>query len=637
MKLIIVESPTKAKTISRFLDRDFKVESSYGHIRDLPKSKLGIDTEKDFEPTYIIPAKSRKRVNELKKDAEKAKEIILATDEDREGEAIAWHLIQALGLGISKSQFPISKQIQNSKSQIPNVKRIVFHEITEKAIKDALGNPRAIDFNLVDSQQARRILDRLVGYELSPFLWEKIFRGLSAGRVQSVAVRLIVDREREIKAFIPQEFWSIIATLSTCHVDVPRQRGRLESFDAKLIKKDGSVLDKFAIKNKDEADAILQDLKGAEYKVEKVAKKEIKRTPKPPFTTSTLQQEAANKLHFSAKQTMMFSQQLYENGFITYMRTDSVNLSEDSLKSAKEIINKNFGKEYSLAEPRRFKTKLKFSQEAHEAIRPTDPENTPAILKTKLDAGQQKLYDLIWRRFMACQMKEAIFDSTVVDILGSRTSKGSPASPNYTFRVSGSVIKFDGWLRVYPEKITETILPQLTENEILEFIKLTANQHFTEPPPRYSEATLIKALEEYSIGRPSTYAPTISTIQTRNYVAKNEQRKFTPTETGITVNDLLVEHFPEIVDVGFTAKMEEDLDEIAEGKKQWVPVIKEFYKPFHKNLEEKYEKVEKQYTPEETKEICEKCGKPMVIRYGRFGKFLACSGFPGCKNTKNIK
>lgn len=625
MKLIIVESPTKAKTISRFLGGDFKIESSYGHIRDLPKSKLGIDVEKDFQPTYVIPTKSRKRVNELKKDAEKAKEVILATDEDREGEAISWHLVQALGLNDLKSQ--------NSNLKI---KRIAFHEITKKAIEEALKNPREIDLNLVDAQQARRILDRLVGYELSPFLWRKVFRGLSAGRVQSVAVRLIVDREREIQAFVPQEYWSIEAELQKISNLPPEARfakgGKSQIsnlFVAKLIKKDDKLLDKFAINNNQKADEILKDLKGTEYKVEKIEKKESKRAPKPPFTTSTLQQEAANKLHFSAKQTMMLAQQLYENGFITYMRTDSVNLSEDSLKSAKEVINKNFGKEYSLAEARRFKTKTKGAQEAHEAIRPTQPKLASQDLggQAQLDKKHIQLYDLIWRRFMACQMEEAVFDSTTVDI----------SAKNYTFRASGSVIKFNGWLRVYPEKITETMLPQLAENEILEFIKLAPNQHFTEPPPRYGEAALIKALEEYGIGRPSTYAPTISTIQTRNYVEKNEQRKFAPTETGILVNDLLVEHFPEIVDVGFTAKMEEDLDEIAEGKKQWMPVIKEFYEPFHKNLEEKYKDVEKQNTDEKTEEICEKCGRPMVIKHGRFGKFLACSGFPECKNAKPIK
>lgn len=593
-----MESPTKAKTISKFLGDGFKIESSYGHIRDLPKSKLGIDVENNFEPKYVIPTKARKRVNELKKEAEKSNEIILATDEDREGEAISWHLVQALG--------------------IKNSKRIAFHEITEKAIKEALEHPRDIDLNLVDSQQARRILDRLVGYELSPFLWKKVFRGLSAGRVQSVAVRLIVDREREIQAFIPQEFWSIEAEL----------KKDSRTFLSKLIKKDGKTLDKLEIKNKKEADEILDDLKNAEYKVEKIERKEVRRNPSAPFTTSTLQQEAINKLGFSAKQTMMLAQQLYENGFITYMRTDSVNLSEDSLKSAKQVIEKNLGKEFALAEPRRFKTKSKGAQEAHEAVRPAFPENTPADLKSKLDARQNKLYDLIWKRFIACQMKEAIFDSTTVDV---------EAGQKYIFRATGQILKFEGWLKIYPSKFTENDLPELKEKEKLELVKLSPNQHFTEPPPRYSEATLVKILEEYGIGRPSTYAPIISTIQSRNYVSKNEQKKFTPTEIGFMVNDLLVDHFPEIVDVNFTAKMEENLDEIAEGKIKWAPVIKEFYGPFHKNLEEKYEKVEKKNTEEETDEICEKCGKPMVIKYGRFGKFLACSGFPECKNAKPIK
>ena len=610
MKLVIVESPTKAKTISKFLGKDFKVESSYGHIRDLPKSKMGIDTEHNFEPSYVIPTKSRKRVNELKKEAAKADEVILASDEDREGEAIAWHLTHAMELKPEKT------------------KRIVFHEITKPAIEKALENPRQIDINLVDAQQARRILDRLVGYELSPFLWKKVFKGLSAGRVQSVAVRLIVDREREIEKFKPIEFWSIITELQNRpQGSVKPTPGVGSGFGAKLIKKDGKLLDKFAVKNKNEADKIVKDLKGAEYKIEKVVKKEIKRSPKPPFTTSTLQQEGANKLGFSAKQTMMFAQQLYEKGFITYMRTDSVNLSEESLRSAKAAIEKSFGKEFSLAAPRRFKTKSKGAQEAHEAIRPSDPAQTPENLKDKLDSKQQKLYDLIWRRFIACQMKEAIFDSTTVDI----------AAKNFTFRATGSIMKFEGWLKVYPTQFTENILPELSENEILELIKLIPNQHFTEPPPRYSEATLVKTLEEYGIGRPSTYAPTISTIQMRNYVEKNQQKKFAPTETGILVNDLLVEHFPEIVDLKFTAKMEEELDEVAEGKTKWVPVIKNFYQPFHKNLMEKFDEVEKKYTDEETNEKCGKCGKPMVIKHGRFGKFLACTGFPDCRNTKAIK
>ncbi|NOY35398.1 MAG: type I DNA topoisomerase [bacterium] len=613
MNFVIVESPTKAKTISKFLGKDFKVESSFGHVRDLPKSKMGIDTENNFEPTYVIPTKARKRVNALKKEAAKADEIILASDEDREGEAIAWHLVQALGLEDPKK-----------------IKRIVFHEITKPAIEKALENPREIDLNLVDAQQARRILDRLVGYELSPFLWKKMFKGLSAGRVQSVAVRLIVDREREIEKFKPVEFWSVEAELEKTSPEPSSG----SAFVAKLVKKDGKLLDKFAVKNKKEADEIVKDLENAEYKVEQVTKKEVKRQPKPPFTTSTLQQASANNLHFSAKQTMMFAQQLYEKGFITYMRTDSVNLSAESLASAQKTIAGKFGKEFSLSEPRKFKTKSKGAQEAHEAVRPSDPAKTPEDLKTKLDEKQFKLYDLIWRRFIACQMQEAIFDSTTVDIatapLGDSISK-------WTFRASGSIMKFEGWLKVYPASFTENLLPELNENEMLELEKLLPNQHFTEPPPRYSEATLVKALEEYGIGRPSTYAPTISTIQTRNYIEKNEQRRFIPTETGLMVNDILTEHFPQIVDIGFTAKMEEEFDDIAEGKTKWEPVIKNFYQPFHKNLMEKYDEVEKKHTDEETDEKCEKCGKPMIIKHGRFGKFLACSGFPDCKNAKAIK
>ncbi len=601
-KFVIVESPTKAKTISKFLGKDFKVESSFGHVRDLPKSKMGIDMENNFEPTYVIPTKARKRVNALKKEATKADEVILASDEDREGEAIAWHLVQALGLEDPKK-----------------IKRIVFHEITKSAIERALENPREIDLNLVDAQQARRILDRLVGYELSPFLWKKMFKGLSAGRVQSVAVRLIVDREREIEKFNPVEFWNIEAELS--------KKESNSQFTARLAKKDGKVLDKFAIKNKEEAGEIVKDLKNSEYKVEKVAKKEVKRQSKPPFTTSTLQQTAANNLYFSAKQTMMFAQQLYEKGFITYMRTDSVNLSAESLASAKKTIEEKFGKEFSLSEPRKFKTKSKGAQEAHEAVRPSDPTKTPEDLESKLDEKQFKLYDLIWRRFIACQMKEAIFDSTTVDIVAK----------NYTFRASGSIMKFEGWLKVYPASFTENLLPELSESEKLELEKLLPNQHFTEPPPRYSEATLVKALEEHGIGRPSTYAPTISTIQTRNYIEKNEQRRFIPTETGLMVNDILTEHFPQIVDIDFTAKMEEEFDDIAEGKTKWEPIIKNFYQPFHKNLMEKYDEVEKKHTDEETDEKCEKCGKPMIIKHGRFGKFLACSGFPDCKNAKAIK
>ena len=371
----------------------------------------------------------------------------------------------------------------------------------------------------------------------------------------------------------------------------------------------------------------MKDLEDAEYEVEKIIKKDSKRQPKPPFRTSTLQQEAANKLHWSAKQTMMFAQKLYEKGFITYMRTDSFNLSEDSLKAAREAIEKNYGKEFYPGEPRRFKSKAKGAQEAHEAIRPSDPSKTPESLKEKLDDKQFKLYDLIWRRFIASQAREAVFDSTSADIKAGK----------YTFRANGSIIKFEGWLKIYPSAFTENILPEIEEKDLLNLVKLAPEQHFTDPPPRYSEATLIKVLEEYGIGRPSTYAPTISTVQTRNYVAKNEQRRFIPTETGIIAHDILAEHFPQIIDIGFTAEMEEDLDKIAEGKTEWVPVIKNFYKPFHENLMKKYDEVEKKHTDEETDEVCEKCQKPMVIKHGRFGKFLACTGFPDCRNTKAIK
>jgi len=601
---VIVESPTKARTISGFLGDEYQIESSYGHVRDLPKSKLGIDTANNFEPSYIIPVKARKRVNELKKLAAKATEIILASDEDREGEAIAWHIANIL--------------------DVKDAKRIVFHEITKTAINEALANPRKIEMNLVDAQQARRILDRLVGYELSPFLWRKFFRGLSAGRVQSVAVRLIADREKEIQAFQPQEYWSVEAELLTIS-NLKSQISNL--FTAYLYKKDGKVLDKLEIKNKEESDRMLKDLGGAEYKVAEVESKEAGRLPGAPFTTSSLQQESSNKLGYSAKQTMMLAQQLYEAGYISYMRTDSVNLSQDSLSAAKTFIDSNFGKNYSLSEPRRFKNKAKGAQEAHEAIRPTIPSRTPDSMKDSLDAKQYKIYDLIWRRFIACQMQPAVFDSTTADI----------SANNFIFRANGSTLKFDGWLKIYPSKFTENILPPLAENEILNLKELKPEQHFTEPPPRYNEASLIKAMEEHGIGRPSTYAPTIATIQTRNYVAKNEQRRFVPTETGNMVNDILVAHFPQIVDINFTAKMEEDLDRIAEGQVKWVPVIKEFYEPFHENLLKKETEVEKKNMEEKTDEVCPNCGKPMVIKQGRFGKFMACSGFPECKTAKPIK
>lgn len=617
--LIIVESPTKSRTISRFLGSDFVVESSYGHIRDLPRSKLGVDVEKNFEPHYVIPRKAAPNVKKLKEEARAAEKIILATDEDREGEAIAWHLVSALGL----EDKPGDK-----------IERIVFHEITKKAIEDALKTPRDIDMKRVDAQQARRILDRLVGYKLSPFLWKKVYRGLSAGRVQSVAVRLIVEREREIQNFKPEEYHTISAKLRKLEITNDKLQITNE-FEALLTKINNKALDKFGIKDKEAADKIRSELEDADWTVESVEKKAVSKNPLPPFTTSTLQQESFRRLGFSAKQTMVLAQQLYEGvelgegpvGLITYMRTDSVNLSEDSLAEAREFIKKEAGEKYTLPSPRRFKTKSKGAQEAHEAIRPTDPWRMPESIKNFLDRRQFKLYDLIWRRFVATQMQPAIFDATSVDV----------GAKNYTFRATGQAMKFDGFLKIYPIKLAEVTIPELTPQEKLELQELKPLQHFTEPPPRYNEASLVKILEKYGIGRPSTYAPTISTIQDRGYVERFERRYLKPTETGFVVNDMLVEHFPEIVDVQFTAKMEEELDEIAEGKMEWQPVIREFYEPFAKHLAEKYEEVEKHKVEEATEEVCEKCGRPMVIKLGRFGKFLACSGFPECKNAKAIK
>ncbi len=624
--LVIVESPTKAKTISRFLGADFVIESSYGHIRDLPAYKLGVDPAKNFEPQYVISRRSQPIVKKLKAEAKGADKIILATDEDREGEAIAWHLVHALGL---------------TKKQLESTERIVFHEITKKAIEEALTHPRPIDERLVAAQQARRILDRLVGYQLSPFLWKKVTRGLSAGRVQSVAVRLIVEREREIQAFKPQEYWGIDALLKPI-----TDRASPIEFSATLIKIDNVVLDKFAIQNEKEAREITDDLAGADWNVSTIEKRAVSKKPAPPFTTSTLQQEAWRRIRFSAKQTMLMAQQLYEGielgegpvGLITYMRTDSVNMSEEALSSGKEFIEKNFGKNYTLPAPRRFKTKSKGAQEAHEAIRPSDPRRDPESIKQYLNKNQYRLYDLVWKRFIATQMPDALFDATSIDIITSKTPKPAHAKASqYTFRSNGQVMKFDGFLKVYPIKIGELMLPELEKNESLAAKELKPGQHFTDPPPRYTEASLVKTLEKNGIGRPSTYAPIMSTIQDRGYVIKNDEKRFQPTDIGFVVNDILVEHFPVVVDIQFTARMEEELDEIAEGKKEWQPVIGEFYTPFEKNLKEKFTEVEKKTPVETTDEICEKCGKPMIIRYGRFGKFMACSGFPDCKNAKSLK
>ncbi len=616
------------------------VVSSMGHVRDLPRTVLGVDVESNFEPKYVIIPRAKKNIDALKKLLPKSDKVIMATDGDREGEAISWHLTQALGLGNSKSEILNSKQ--------KKVERIVFHEITKRAIDEALANPRGIDMNLVDAQQARRILDRLVGYKLSPFLWKKVARGLSAGRVQSVAVRLIVEREREIENFKTEEYWTIEAKLRTNGKE--RITNNLEEFSAFLSKINGEAIPKPGIKSKPEVDKILNDLKDGEFIVTGIERKEMKRVPAPPFITSTLQQEAFKKLRFSSKQTMMLAQQLYEGiglgekgstGLITYMRTDSTNLSDQALFAAKDAIAGLFGENYWAGFPRKYKVKSRLAQEAHEAIRPTDPARTPESVRGHLTPQQHKLYDLIWRRFMATQMKEAIFDTMSVEVKSeirnpkSETNSKFKTQNVYTFSANGQSLKFDGFLKVYPIKYEEIELPDLEEKEKLELLELKPDQHFTKPPARFNEASLVKTLEKNGIGRPSTYVPIISTIQDRNYVQKDRVRYFHPTEIGKMVNDLLVEHFPDIVDLKFTSKMEEDLDEIAEGKEKWVKVIKEFYGPFSVNLEKKYKEVVDK-TTEETDEVCEKCGGKMVIRMGRFGKFLACSNFPKCKNTKNL-
>ncbi len=595
MDLIIVESPTKAKTIQKFLGGNkYKVLSSYGHVRDLPKLKLGVDVDKNFEPTYVIPAKAKKVIAELKKASKVAENTILATDQDREGESISWHLMQAL--------------------KLENPQRIVFHEITKTAIDEALAHPGKIDMNLVNAQQARRVLDRLVGYKLSPFLWKKVSKGLSAGRVQSVAVRLVVEKEEEIKKFIAVEYWEVLATL----------KKDAHEFIAHLTKKYGKAVDKLEVKTQQEADEVLQGLENAKYIIESVEKKETKKNPLPPFTTSTLQQSAANKFGYSAKMTMALAQKLYEEGHITYHRTDSLNLSQSSLVAAKEFITKSFGEEYSGG----FKVYKagKGAQEAHEAIRPTFADRTPESLKAELDGPRWKVYNLIWQRFLASQMVPALFDSTAVEITAG----------DYAFGANGQILKFDGFLKVYPMKFTETEMPKLIQGESLELVSVTPSQHFTEPPARYNEAGLIKALEKHGIGRPSTYAPTLSTVQARNYIAKNDQKRFYPTEMGNIVNTVLVENFPQIVDINFTATMEKELDKIAEGQETWNKAIKDFYVPFAANLKEKYEDVKKANTDIATDKVCPKCQKSMIEKLGRFGRFYACTGFPDCKHTESL-
>ncbi|MHB8831135.1 MAG: type I DNA topoisomerase [Patescibacteria group bacterium] len=608
MKLVIVESPTKAKTIGRFLGKDYKIMASVGHIRDLPKSKLGVDVEHNFEPLYVIPPDHKAKVKEIKDAAKKAKDIYFATDEDREGEAISWHLAQVLEQDPTK------------------VKRITFHEITKTAILDALENPRPIDMKLVEAQQARRVLDRLVGYELSPFLWRHVKRGLSAGRVQSVAMRLIVERERTILAFNPEEYWSIEGAF---------ENTKNQTLEAKLQAVDEKSLDKMDIKNKEEADKLLAECQKQEWKVASVEQKRKTKSPPPPFTTSTLQQEANNRLGFSAKQAMTLAQKLYEGveiglegqiGLITYMRTDSFNLSQKFLEEAKDYLKETLGKEYTLEQPRTYKTKSKGAQEAHEAIRPTDPTRTPDSLKAFLDTGMLRLYTLIWQRALATQMPEAVLNATRVDIGGGK----------YTFRATGQQVVEPGYLKLYPDQENDKSLPEISEGEKLKAQEIKGVQHFTEPPARYSDATLVKALEEDGIGRPSTYASIISTVIERGYVERDEKKRLKPLPIAMDVNDLLIKRFPDIVDLEFTARLESSLDYVAEGTTQWEPLMHAFYGPFHKQLETQEKEMELEAQKDAEGQICDVCGKPMVVKRGRFGRFLACSGYPECKNTRPL-
>ncbi|MFA4830576.1 MAG: type I DNA topoisomerase [Patescibacteria group bacterium] len=621
--LVIVESPTKAKTISKFLGADYTVESSFGHVRDLPKSKMGIDIEGGtFEPKYVVSRERGKNVKKLKDLAKKSDEIIFATDEDREGEAISWHLAYLLDIDPAKA------------------KRIVFHEITKHAIDEALKNPRHIDQHLVDAQQARRVLDRLVGYELSPLLWKKVARGLSAGRVQSVAVRLIVEREREIQKFKSEEYWTIEGIFksinkqqSQTQTDPPLAETINNQFLAILHSIDNKKLDKFDLKTKADTDKILTDLDGASYSILNIEKKEVKRTPPPPFTTSSLQQNAHNAFGYSAKQIMRLAQQLYEGvnlgaeghvGLITYMRTDSFNLSQKFLNETNAFVKKEYGDKYSLKKPRFYKTKSKGAQEAHEAIRPTDPARAPESIKQYLDPQQYKLYSLIWRRAVATQMAEARLNKTTIDInTTTRQHNNTTNTPSYLFRASGQIMLFDGWLKLYPDMMREEMLPELTKEEKLNCKELKPEQHFTQPPARYSDATLVKALEEFGIGRPSTYAPTISTIEDRGYVFRNEEKRLQPNDIAFIVNDLLVKHFSQIVDFQFTAKMEELFDDIENGAAEWQPVIKDFYGPFHQTIETKTAELNKQDVVQAREiGIDPKTGKPISARVGRYGPFV---------------
>ena len=620
-KLVIVESPAKARTLNKILGRSYSVKASLGHVRDLPKGNLGVDVDEGFVPKYVVPAEKKKIVNEIRKAAGGATSIYLATDPDREGEAISWHLVQAGKLNKDGTR----------------IQRVVFHEITKEAVLEAFRNPRSIDMNLVNAQQARRILDRLVGYKLSPLLWRKVRRGLSAGRVQSVAVRMIVDREREIQGFVPKEYWVI-------EVELAPAGQKKASFRAKLYAlADGARLD---IGDKDEAEKVADDLKRARYAVKSVATKQVARQPAPPFITSTLQQEASQRLHFTAGRTMAIAQQLYEGlplgkegsvGLITYMRTDSTHVATSAISEVRKFITEKYGGEFLPPKPRSFARKSKWAQEAHEAIRPTQIHREPGQLKPFLDAIQLRLYELIWKRMLASQMSAALYNTTSAEIEATGT-KNQPRG--YLLKATSSVVKFAGFMAVYSESRGEdereeqyVSLPKLKTGDRLIYLGMFPEQAFTQPPPRYTEATLIKALEQKGIGRPSTYAPILSTIQERDYVQKQGGR-FRPTDLGTIVNGILVEHFPKIVDPGFTAQMEQQLDEIAQGKHMWTSTLEEFYPSFRDTLDKAWANLQKVNTAQVTEEKCPNCGRPMVIRVGRFGKFLACSGYPDCKTTK---
>ena len=608
-KLIIVESPAKANTIKKFLGGSTKVVASMGHIRDLPKSKLGVDIENDFEPEYINIRGKGDLIKSLKKDAKQAKKVYLATDPDREGEAIAWHLSNIL------------------KEENSNITRVTFNEITKDAVKKSIKEPRDIDVNLVDAQQARRVLDRIVGYKISPLLWKKVRRGLSAGRVQSVAVKLIVEREEEIEKFIPEEYWNIYLELE--------DKETKKKFEAKFYGKDGK---KIEIHKKEEVDEILNNIKASKYIVEDVKKGEKKRTPAPPFTTSTMQQEASRKIGFTLKKTMSVAQGLYEGvkipekgtvGLITYMRTDSTRISDEARAAAKNHIIKLYGEQYY--ENRYYKAK-KDAQDAHEAIRPTYIDLEPDTIKDSLTKDQYKLYKLIYNRFMASQMASAVYNTMSVRI----------DADEYNFKANGQSIKFKGFMILYVEGTDEkeieepNMLPDLKEKQELKLDKINPKQSFTEPPARYTEASLVKALEEKGIGRPSTYSPTITTILERRYIEK-EQKQLVPTELGKVVNKLLIENFTDVINIEFTAKIESEFDEIAEGKEEWKKMLREFYGPFEKELEKVEKELEHVELVEEVSDVpCDKCGRMMVYKYGRYGKFLACPGFPECKNTKPI-